>query len=148
MAERFWPKVDKRGPDDCWEWTASRDTQGYGQIGYRRERPLKAHRVSWELANGPIPDGLCVCHRCDNPPCVNPAHLFLGSFGDNMRDMVSKGRHWLQKVTHCPHGHEYTPENTAPRPNGNGRWCLACRKIRNDRTTERRQAERAARRAA
>jgi hypothetical protein len=92
MADRFWPKVDRgAGPDACWPWTAS-TTHGYGQIGVPGTRPHKAHRVAWELTNGPIPDGLLVCHRCDNPPCCNPAHLFLGTNADNMRDMVAKGR--------------------------------------------------------
>jgi hypothetical protein len=64
-------------------------------------------------------------HTCDNPPCVNPAPLRVGSQGDNMRDMAAKGRQWLQKVTHCPQGHEYTPDNTLPQ-RGTGRRCKAC----------------------
>lgn len=89
---RFWARVDKRGPDECWEWKGARMQQGYGRFCFKEET-LRAHRVSWALAHGPIPDGLFVCHRCDNPPCVNPAHLFLGTRQDNMRDMVQKGRH-------------------------------------------------------
>jgi hypothetical protein len=93
LAERFWSKVDRRGPDDCWEWLGSRD-KGYGKIGSggRRGRPLQASRVSWEIHFGPIPDGLWVLHRCDNPPCVNPEHLFLGTRTDNIRDMHRKKR--------------------------------------------------------
>lgn len=84
----FWAKVDRRGPDECWEWTTGRERYGYGHsvLG-------TASRVAWELTNGPIPDGQRVLHSCDNPPCCNPRHLFLGTQLDNVRDMMAKGRH-------------------------------------------------------
>jgi hypothetical protein len=88
LEVRFWAKVNKT--DDCWLWTAA-TVAGYGAIGLRGKH-IKAHRYSWELANGPIPDGLHVLHRCDNPPCVRPDHLFLGTHADNMADMSAKGR--------------------------------------------------------
>ena len=94
LAERFWPKVDVRGPDECWPWRATQ-WRGYGKIGIggATGTDVRAHRVSWEIHNGPIPAGMLVCHRCDAPSCVNPAHLFLGTQRDNMADMLAKGRH-------------------------------------------------------
>ena len=96
--ERFWSKVEKRGPEDCWPWRGKPDAWGYGRFqesvagGIGGWRSSLAHRVSWSLANGPIPDGLVVRHACDNPPCVNPAHLLIGTAGDNARDRDIRGR--------------------------------------------------------
>lgn len=91
-ACRFWDKVCFGQPDACWEWAGARKgSQGYGEFGVNR-MPATAHRVAWELTHGPIPDGLFVLHRCDNPPCCNPAHLFLGTHQDNMADRDAKGR--------------------------------------------------------
>lgn len=90
LSERFWPKVDKSGA--CWTWTAARDFHGYGRFSVARGKAAQAHRVAWMLAHGPVPAGMLVLHRCDNPPCVNPSHLFVGTDGDNAADKVSKGR--------------------------------------------------------
>lgn len=96
LAERFWRNVDAAGPPDaCWLWTGgSVSRQGYARIGAGGKGApcLFVHRVSWLIAFGPIPPGLFVLHRCDVPLCVNPAHLFLGTQPDNVRDRVSKGR--------------------------------------------------------
>lgn len=95
-AERFWSKVDVRGEDECWEWTAGKDRHGYGQF-YAHGENVIAHRFAWTLVHGDVPKGtghhgLCVCHSCDNRACQNPSHFFLGSNLDNMQDMVRKGR--------------------------------------------------------
>jgi hypothetical protein len=87
---RFWRNVDKRGPDECWPWQSSTNQWGYGTASLAG-RPKLAHRIAWELAYGAIPVGICVLHRCDTPGCCNPAHLWLGTRKDNMRDMLRKG---------------------------------------------------------
>jgi hypothetical protein len=90
--ERFWSKVDVRGLGECWPWTGARNTKGYGTFWVGEHKWSTASRFAWERTNGLIPAGMQVCHRCDNPPCVNEAHLFLGSAADNTADMVAKGR--------------------------------------------------------
>lgn len=90
LEERFWSKVDRRALHECWPWLRSRNAARYGN--FRLKRSERAHRVAWILTHGPIPNGLHVLHRCDNPPCCNPGHLFLGTDADNVADKVSKGR--------------------------------------------------------
>lgn len=89
----FWKNVDRsEGQNACWIWKKGKDARGYGILRFRG-RAYKAHRLAWILTHGEIDDDLFVCHHCDNPPCVNPGHMFIGTQSDNMRDMVSKGRH-------------------------------------------------------
>jgi hypothetical protein len=90
--QRFNARHERRGPDECWPWTDSGDKDGYGLLWVGKAN-VRAHRFSWELANGkPVPEGLWVLHHCDNPPCVNPAHLYIGSAADNNRDRIVRGR--------------------------------------------------------
>jgi len=89
---RFWLRIKKNTGNGCWEWTAHKDPDGYGRI-WINGKCVRAHRYSWELHNRSIPNDMCVLHHCDNPKCVKPAHLFIGTSGDNNRDCVAKGRH-------------------------------------------------------
>jgi hypothetical protein len=143
VSARFWPKARQGdGPEACWEWQAGKFPKGYGVFQMAR-RAWFAHRVAWWLSTGEDPGGLEVCHECDNPGCVQPSHLFLGSHAENMQDCVRKGRHPAQREPavfralleraraakrarrFCKHGHEFTPPNTYIRPNGS-RACRAC----------------------
>lgn len=111
-------------PNGCIEWSRGTDRNGYGVISVNGKNRY-THRYAWELAHGPIPDGLYVLHHCDNPPCGNTAHLFLGTDMDNMADRRAKGRHGNQKKTHCIHGHEFTTDNTRVSAKG-WRSCIEC----------------------
>lgn len=111
--DRFWTRVDRTGgPDACWPWVAGRFANGYGSFRVDG-RNARAHRwLLGHLRGEALGADELGCHHCDNPPCCNPRHLFIGSHGDNTRDMTAKGRHRSQVKTHCPKGHEYTADNT------------------------------------
>ena len=130
LAERaqvyFWPRVEKV-PRGCWEWSASCDDKGYGTF-WDGSKVRKTNRVVWELVFGEIPRGSCVCHHCDNPRCVRPDHLFLGTRRDNVRDMVAKGRAFSQRKTHCPQGHVHSERDS--------RGYRICRECRRTQTRE------------
>lgn len=132
--ERFWSRVVKGGPDECWPWVGA-NTRGYGILSVN-DKNTKSTRFSWALHHGvPFPEHLDCCHTCDNPPCVNPAHLFPGTASDNAKDAVAKGRVKTPTqrgfppgnagIKNCKRGHEFTPENTLITPQGR-RSCRTC----------------------
>ena len=131
--ESFWEKVKKA--EGCWEWTGSKLPRGYGNFGRQlvKEHSQLAHRWAWRFSHGrAAPQNRMVLHSCDNPCCVRPSHLFLGTQTDNMRDLASKGKHPQSLKTHCPQGHPYSEGNTKifrrPGRNTFNRACIICLK--------------------
>lgn len=90
ITERFWEKVDKIGKDKCWNWTGYHNSVGYGRMGDGNRGLILAHRLSWEIHFGPIPIGKLVLHKCDNPKCINPNHLYIGTYSDNNMDRAKR----------------------------------------------------------
>ena len=123
--------------NNCIVFKGNCDRKGYGRLTVGSvtngtKRTVSTHRVVWAEANGPIPEGLLVRHSCDNPPCVNIEHLLIGTWADNVADMVERGRHGESKRTHCPAGHEYDEVNTLV--NKGKRYCRECnRRIKRER---------------
>lgn len=129
LAQRFEGKYLRAAHDVCWTWIAGKNKEGYGEIKAESgNRKLKAHRVSFEIHKGKIPDGLVVDHICKNPSCVNPIHLRAITKTENT--MIGDGFYAVNgRKTHCINGHEFTPENTI-KHSGGGRRCLACKRIK------------------
>jgi hypothetical protein len=145
IEERLWSRAVKQ-PNGCWEFSGNRHVQGYGVIRHEG-RSRRAHRVAYELAHGPIPERMVVMHSCDNPPCINPEHLSVGTVAENNRDRQNKGRSappvnwagWQRRLTQCKYGHPFTPENTYIKPESSHgvRVCRTCnREGRPDRYTQ------------
>jgi hypothetical protein len=127
LEESFWPKVDCRGPDECWPWLSTRNGKGYGSVARIQKgvkRVYQATHIAWAIANGrPFPAGRVACHSCDNPPCVNPAHIWPGTHADNQQDKRLKGR---ARLDVCRLGlHRMEGDNLKLERNG-GRRCRSC----------------------
>jgi hypothetical protein len=147
--ERFMPRVRMAGLTECWQWTGSKNSVGYGQFSRSRSnRHIGAHRWAYEHAFGVIPDGMVVMHECDNRACVNPTHLRLGTQRDNMLDMIAKGRdgNKQRRKDKCKYGHPMSGDNLRRDRRGK-RFCHECMK-RHQRESKRRWYARKTGRAA
>lgn len=128
--ENFWAHIAIRGPEECWEWIGYRARGKYGVVTIKK-RTWNAHRIAWELQNTQkIPTGMDACHSCDNPPCCNPSHIWIGTRKENLQDCARKGRQWKQQRTHCVHGHLLQGDNIRLVPNTTRRVCRICDKAR------------------
>jgi hypothetical protein len=124
--KRFWSKVDIRDKNECWPWVGTIGVKGYGRFWLKR-KAIRANRMVWEISHSKkIEDGMFACHSCDNPSCVNPNHIWIGTNQDNQIDRVVKGRHNFASRTHCSKGHDYS-EHGYRLKNGH-RDCRICRR--------------------
>lgn len=128
LEQRFWEKVDRRGPDECWPWRGHTNREGYGRFAGSAGKIVQAHRFAYMLVIGPILDGLTLDHLCRNRECVNPAHLEpVTNRENNLRGNGWSGRN--VRKTHCAQGHRFDVANTYIRPNGSRR-CRTCKRQR------------------
>ena len=129
LTTRFFTKVEK-APSGCWEWIASKDRDGYGNFNYPTSTSSvkRAHRASYDYFYGGIPQGEQVLHNCDNPSCVNPTHLYLGSNQQNVNDREDRNRNHKKNLTHCPQGHLFDKEVKVSVGRGIARRCSICTK--------------------
>lgn len=146
LIERFFQKVDKSGTNafpDCWIWTGALTSRKYGSFQYYQDKPaIGAHVSSYLFHKGEVPKGMLIRHRCNNPPCVNPEHLLLGTPSDNMKDMFESDRHgWTnRKRTHCRRGHEFIVVGVYERTKKNGKTDRICRKCVRNKAFEKRHS--------
>jgi len=124
-VDKLWRNVRRGAPEECWEWIGRRDRNGYGHLNVGKRHRVLAHRLSAAIHFGMFDRRLNVLHRCDNPPCVNPSHLYLGTQLDNLRDASTRGRLANQRRTHCVQGHPYDEENLIVTKSGHRR-CREC----------------------
>lgn len=139
---RLWPHVSPASIDGCWPWKGAAVSRNRGRIG-KDGRDQYVHKLIWEMLNGPVPNGLELDHLCLNPNCVNPRHLEAVTHQENMRRADLQTHNAIAARTHCPKGHEYTPENTyRPSTHPNHRYCRTCQRDRRDNSAlQRRDAE-------
>lgn len=132
---RFFSKIKWTTTAKCWEWNGHLNSRGYGLFRLKG-KDVFAHRVSYLFEYGELPDDMFVCHKCDNPKCIRPDHLFLGTQKDNMADCRSKGRNFWANKTHCIRGHKLSGSNIYINPSTGSRVCKECRKIHQNKHLE------------